>query len=352
MKIGILTFHRALNPGAVLQCYALQETLKSLGYEVEVINYKQPFVEYKIFDVRVFRYTFSKPRVVLGAIRRLFYNYFKIKKVLNNYEKFRHKYLVLTKVIKSREDFPKEDLYVIGSDQLWGLHCTGGIDEIFFGRFARPISSRVIGYAISSNIESINIIGSEKLKEYTNNFDILSFREFSIRDLVYKLTGKESRIDIDPTLLADRKIWSNLIKKEWSKRKYIYACLNRITGEELNLIKTKIKIIANRLNCDVVYGGQSPEDFVSIINYAKLIISSSFHGIAFSLIFEKSFLALNLNDGHDERTINILNQLGASETIVTKDFNPYLEIPELDYNVINKNKELLKADSINYLKQL
>ena len=163
MKIGILTLHRANNYGAALQCYALQCTLQSLGYDAWVIDYRQPDTErsYKPFQWNSIRQNIRKPKVfckeltirpLLAIIRQMAYN------------RFRSKYFHATQPVRHIADIPQDfDVYLIGSDQLWSIQCLGyNIEPAYFGEFPHPHDSRVCSYAISSNIQSLETIGKEK----------------------------------------------------------------------------------------------------------------------------------------------------------------------------------------------
>ena len=355
MKIGILTFHRAFNPGAVLQCYALQETLKNLGHKVEIINYKQPFVEYKNFDPSVFKLLLKKPRTVVGALRRWPINYIRSRKSLKYYRNFRNKYLNCTRVIKYKTSIPQNyDRYIIGSDQVWGLKWTNGIDEIFFGEFVHSANSNVIAYAISSNLESIQVIGKDKLKHYLSNFKTISFRERSIRDKVYQLTGIKGRLDIDPVLLADKSIWDKFTNKIKERSKFIFVCLYRLPANEYNRIIKRIKTFAQTINCFVIDYSISPHDFLTNIKYAQYVISSSFHGIALSIVFEKPLFPIVLNDGYDNRSIDLLKSLGAESALCDRNCDFTINLPNADLNYfdINHRLNILRNNSITYLKNI
>ena len=167
MKIGILTFHLAHNYGAVLQCYALQEALRQLGHEVRVINYRQPYIKgiYGIFNVRYF---FS----LLGHLRLKTLLYYlkhlgrRVKRT-RLYHSFRHTYWQETPSCSSR-NIPPMDAYVIGSDQVWSLHCTQFMDQVYWGQFSRPRQSRIIGYAISATLDSLSQIGEKEIRPGRN----------------------------------------------------------------------------------------------------------------------------------------------------------------------------------------
>ncbi len=348
-KVGILTFHIANNHGAILQCYALQEVLKKIGYDVEVIDYKQPHIKTTSppFSIRRLISLLLHPRALYGYIKSIPYRLEKNK----NFDIFRNKYLNISSSSYSRNTILHDiDTYVIGSDQVWSLHCTNGLDPVYFGDFKRKDSSKIIGYAISSNLKSIDTINEVDLTKYVNNFDILSFREQSISDAVLAKCGKHSRVDVDPTLLTDATLWDKMIDAKWADRKYILLYQVRGSKETRSTLKRKAEEQAKLLGCEVVNLGDpkySPIDFVSAFKYAQCVITSSFHASVFSVIFERPLQAVMLNDGHDGRYVNILKAIGAENMLVDINFKPVIK--NYDYVQILSRLENLRKYSIDYL---
>lgn len=348
MKIGILTFHRARNFGAVLQCYALQETLFQLGYDVKVIDYRQPTIEklYLPFSWDLFKKNF------LYIVRSLFRrpkNYIPILKFYS----FSKNHLKLSAPVYSAESMPQDyDVYIVGSDQVWGLNCTEFADDVYFGKFKKKKEAIIIGYAISTNEYSLKKIGEESLLNYANNFKILSFRESPVADYFNKM-GIKSRIDIDPTLLADKKVWNNLVNEKYKTQNYIITHFNRGSNEQILLLNKKAINIAEQLNCKVVNlsdYADSPVDFISLIKYSKYVITTSFHCIAFSLIFERNFYAVNLDDGLDSRQKELLMKINLDEVLVDVNFVP--SIRNINYKNVNMDLERMRQNSLDYLKNI
>lgn len=348
MRVGILTFHRAQNYGAVLQCFALQETLKKIGYNTLVIDYRQSYIEnvYKIFSLRRFFELIIHPNGLILYLLKIQ----KRKRRTKLFSAFRNKYIKITE--KCSKQVPQIfDLYIVGSDQLWGTkNCTNGIDNFYFGRFGHPKKSRVIGYAISSNMKSLLSIPQKELVELTKNFTYLSFREEAIKHYIENITGIIYRQDIDPTFLADVVTWEQILNKKWERKQYVLVY--EIPGRgRRGVLKSKATQLAKQLNCSVIDASTmeySPEDFVSLFKYATYVVTSSFHGTAFSLIFERSAYIVKWNDGHDLRYENLLKKIGADSMLVDPDFNPEYKL--IDYSEIRKKIEQLRLYSLAYLK--
>lgn len=355
MKIGILTFHRAHNYGAVLQCFALQEVLKGMGHEVEVIDYRQPWIEdfYKAFSMQVLRKRYK------GIKRscRYILNYSKRVKVVMAkrplYESFRDRYLSLSR--PCNKNLPQNyDAYIIGSDQLWGLHCIGDVpDPVYLGRFKHPSTSKVIGYAISTNKESIVRLSNTCLKEDIRNFDTLSLREQFAIDEVKRITAKDIDLCIDPTLLTTKETWEPLTtNSKWKNKKYVLIYQVRGSGEAKKYIFNTATDIAKQISddCEVVNINTdlpTVEEFVSMFKYASYVVTSSFHATVFSLIFNTPFFSVKLNDGKDGRYVNLLKSIGAEDKIIQVGDTVCLSKKSFD----NINEEILKLrrHSLDYL---
>ena len=355
MKVGILTYHRAHNYGAVLQCFALQEVIRKQGHEVEIIDYRQPFIE-KLY----------KPEVGIRHIIKLcFLLKFKklslyIKKCFgkfkrnNNFKEFRSSFLKCGKPFKGNLIPQNYDCYIIGSDQLWGLHCTNGYDPIYWGNFSKSLGVKVYGYAISGTTAYHNVLTVDEIKHNVGNFSKLSFREETLRDDIAKVTGLHADITLDPTLLTDTEIWTPLINRVWSKRNYIVLYQVRFIKGDERMLNRKAELFAKQLNCEVIDLSDmqySVEDFVSIIKYAKCVVTSSFHATVFSIIFGTPFYSFKLDDSHDDRYTDLLEKLHMSNHIVDKD-SVLSEIPFVNKDVIKKYLPLLQESSFRYLNSI
>lgn len=360
MKIGILTFHRAYNYGAVLQCYALKEVLKKMGHYVQVIDYRQPYIE-KAYK---FHFSFSKKRMKeINIIKVPFYiglcfsrdvkQYFIIKKKKKVFESFQNKYLDLT--VDCKTTIPLDfDRYVIGSDMLWSDECMGhSFDDIYLGKFQHKEGSRIIGYAISGTPDSLEKLGKETKFDFLSNFYSLSVREKTLSNIINKYTGKTVTQCIDPTLLTTKDLWSSLVEENIGKsnRKYLVTYFLRRVDKS---VYYRINNYAKSIGYEVVDIDVSPyavpisvEKFVSTIANANYIVTDSFHGLVFSMIFERPFHAMTFNDAHDMRYVDILKRIGLDNVIVTPDFMP--SIPLINYSIVYRNIETFRNSSLQFL---
>lgn len=351
MKIGIITYHRAHNYGAVLQCYALQEIIRAQGHEVEIIDYRQPFIEnlYNLSKIHWLKKNLFHPRKLLN-FKKIFDQNYSRNKI---FEEFRNQYLNTSKPF-SGESIPEYDLYVVGSDQMWSLNCVGNmIDNVYFGNFKRKIGSKLIGFSVSSNVDSLHMIESD-LSYFATRFNDISFREDLIAELVNKKLNCNYITTLDPTLCADKSIWDHMLNNVWAtKRDYIvvYHVKLRFASIVHNLILRQANRLAELNNWDVIdlsSGNYTVVDFVSAIKYAKCVVTSSFHATVFSVIFNRPLFSIKLHDGGDCRYTNLLESLGMTESSVDLDFDK--NTPQTyDDTVISNRLESLRTQSLKFL---
>nr|WP_298561094.1 polysaccharide pyruvyl transferase family protein [uncultured Prevotella sp.] len=354
MKIGILTFHLAHNYGAVLQCFALQETLRGIGHDVMVVNYQQPYVleQFKpkrLMGVRSFvRATFD------GNLKQYLHKGFLpfIKK--HNFDTFRKCYLNESVKCYGTEDIPEFELYIVGSDQPWNPDLTGGADLVYWGQFCRGKNTVLATYAMSGSLASIGKVGWDNVTRYCASFDFLSFREDSLKDKIAEVSKKTCVTSLDPTLLASADIWKPMINTKWSKRKYV---LLYHVGGPADVIETMTKEaqnIAAHENVDFIDLSRylySPSDFVSLIKYAQCIVTASFHAMVFSIIFKKPFVVVKTGQASDVRFHSLLGKLHLE--------NQCLKAPgkisisrDIDYSQVDTLLDGIRIDSMTYLKKI
>lgn len=353
MRIGILTFHRARNNGAFLQCYALQEALKKLGHDVSVIDYRQPVIEEsnKIFSCKHF---FQSVNSLRGFCRYLLKVLLSRLSAIPRWNRLRRKYLNLSSVVSTPNDMlPEFDLYLIGSDQLWNRYCTLDFDPVFFGNFSHKAKSRICGYAISTTVQDLVNMPIEMLQKNCKNFSFLSFREKNVCDYITSISSIPCRIDVDPTLLLNKGEWNKLIVKRIIKDNYI---LTSFLGWDykVNEVNRTLLEISEREKCKVVdiSCAKDPMEFLSLIKFAEKIYTTSFHATIFSLIFEKDFYAISDTKAISERCRFLLENLDCLDRFVPFSTIEKLNLPLIDYNLIGKKIGELRKRSLVYLQSL
>lgn len=345
MNIGIITFHRSHNYGSVLQAYALQKWLLKNNADNEILDLYTEESEqtYKIFRRPKTLHDFGRILFTL-----LFYVQYRGK--FNKFSNFILNKLILSKkTYRTNYDLNQAKLpythYISGSDQIWNTACFD-FNWAYFLNFVK--NGKKIAYATSfgpiGEAEQKNI---QQVAEYIKRYNCLSVREKGSADFVKKITGLTPTIALDPTLLLVKKDWEKLLpKKATRKGKYIFFYTLKNTPDEYEIVKQigimlKLPVVISKVQClnDLINGfkfelDSGPEDFLSLINEAKLVLISSFHGTVFSLMFEKDFYSIN--GDKDNRISSLLENVGCFNRCIN--INNYrekiLNEQQIDYSVV------------------
>ena len=346
MKLGILTFHCAHNYGAILQCFALQSYLKSLGHEVEIIDYRPWYL------VRVYR----KNSLNLWISRSLIRTLNKLKNELrthhlrvrrfNNFDYFINSHLNLSPYSPDM-DFNEYDALFIGSDQVWNKFiCGGKYDPVYFGMNAK---CPLIPYAASNKLTSLTDEESIFFKTQLDRFSFISVRESKLQEILQPLTLKEIKHVLDPTLLANDILFNEIEDKQPIKDKYVLIYEIDEHPEVINQAELFAKqhgyniiILSAFIQAtDLSRRDQtaSPSDFINYIRHAECIFTTSFHGTALSIISKRKFFSFRQNNSSDMRIQSLLNMMELEDRFV--DMNAELNNDDIDYSIIevklNKN---------------
>lgn len=357
MKIGILTLHRALNYGAVLQTMGLYNYLKKMNYQVEIID----FVPNKIYGYYNYK-IFSKPITMRSVISKTL-RYKRNKKEFKAFEDFVRENLPLSKKcyteMELKEIINQYDSIICGSDQIWNPKATAGMTNVYYLNFIKNNKIRKISYAASyGNINTVTEI-EENLKEYFKSFTAISVREEEAVEKTKQLYNKDVKRLIDPSMLMEKEEYRSKEKEIVVPARYILV----YKLKENDIMTNKAIEIAKILNIKIVSLGKKipnsiflktigPGEFLYLCDHAEYILTNSFHGTVFSLIYNKPFLTFE-NGNYNSRMETILNITNQQKRMVTK--NEKVEkllrllINKEDYdfeNIIekelNKSKEFLK----------
>lgn len=362
MRIGIITFHNALNAGAVLQAYALQTFLSQLGHQVEFINYN-PIRRYTFRN-----YIAKSPFVMFNKWRNIFYG--KRYTKLNNFNKVLS---LSSQTYLSYEDLSSRpmdyDLYIAGSDQIWNFYTS--LSPIYLLDFV-PANKKKIAYAASMGQCRIDKSLYTAFKDKLMRFDAISLREKNGVDFVNTLLqGEKQAIQaLDPTLLSDASIYDPIIEKIETGNTpyictYILAELDKENADIVSYIKAKlgrdILNVRNPDTCIYLHKAKNkivtPYKWLYAIKNSEFVICSSFHAVVFSLIFHKPFVALVppdcKNKGGNMRINTLLENVGLLNRIIphfdTEQINQTIITP-INWNEIDRRIKGLREPSINFLK--
>ena len=369
-KVGILTFHAAHNYGSVLQAYALQCIVKTkCGCNCEIIN----FITYRQKEMYSIFYNINSIKDILRNIRVRLYKYRIRKNRFEYFNKFIENYLNLgEKIYRCREELEKDiDKYstlICGSDQIWNITIKD-FDYSYFAPFKGEF--RKISYAPSCGGDAIfnKIQSNKEIKEYINDFNSLSVRENIAKDMLSKITDKEINVVLDPTLLIRKEEWDNVCSDRAIKEEYIFFYSIDYNDDVVKMVKR----ISKKLNLPVYIlfttpaaykkslinfkfvKNESPENFISLIKNAKLVLSNSFHGTVFSIIYRKAFYVLRgtYDDkvNTDDRISTLLGKFNIKDREINiKNLNEKFISCFMDYSSNEKYINLEIEKSIEYLR--
>ena len=354
MKIGILTFHCAHNYGAVLQCYATQEFLRSKGYDVEIINYRPKYLlqPYLLFNIR--RIISRNPILMLKKVIKEILTFHIRYKRWKGFEKFINNRLILSEWVEKTSISSKYDIYIVGSDQIWNNGITNR-DDIYFCKFPfEKGCKKYISYAAS--MEATTLDKNALYKNLLNDFDAISVREKNIQNLLTPYTNLPIQHVLDPTLMVSPKIWDSLPSKSDNKDKYVvvYQVAEnpntiRIAEHIAKQIGTKVKILVAWIgrNSSIKFQDATPEEFVNTIRNAACVVTTSFHGTAFSLIFNRPFYTIKLSNSGNTRSTSLLKSISLEDRLIG--INDFPSFSDIDYNNVNNKLEILRKESQEFL---
>lgn len=349
-KIGILTFHKAHNYGAVLQVAALIHFLVNNGFYAEAINYlSPPNKRYRLF-------LFFKRRNILKLFWELCFVFWRKYIRHKAFEQFIATYVTQSQHPVKNIDGLKGmdyDVYVVGSDQVWNTRITSGFDDIYWGNFTTGKKATKISYAASSENYPYDQKDVERVRSGLRNFDALSVRENRFAAYLQQMTSQEISTVVDPTLLVPSAFWDDLaiIPKNYGRFVLVYQVVeNRAVLSFANKLKkqldsqvfemcAKIKGSITRKN---IIETASPEEFLGYFKTAQCVVTTSFHGTAFSLIFGKPFYFIKLQNNANRSTA-LLHEIGLQDRIVS--ITDDIVFSDIDYEC--PNQALLKKRALS-----
>ena len=356
MKIGILTFHCAHNYGAVLQCYATQKFLQQNGYDVEIINYRPQYLlePYRIFTIR--RFLSRNPIYIIKSILWEFILFpIRLKRYIG-FEKFIKEKLNVSHKITDVALLSKYDIFIVGSDQIWNSKISCGFDDVYFCNFPfDKKNKKYISYAASIELGHLDNEGRQYLSTQLKHFDKISVREVDAVDILNSITKKSVFHVLDPTLMVSSDLWDAFPKTTMNEKYVLVYQVRknentiRIAKEIADQIGAKIKVLVAWLQPELKDTNQiaTPEEFIDNIRNASCIITTSFHGTAFSTINKKPFYTVRLNDGADNRSDSLLRSLRLEDRIINFDDSPVFS--RIDYSQVYPILEELRQNSQEYL---
>ena len=318
MKIGTITFHWVTNYGAVLQAYALQKFLLNSGFETEIINYVPYAVKY---------------RRILSDVKR-----FDINNLIKEYKinVFRKKNMKFSRKKYYKNDQLKEtnqvyDFFICGSDQVWNewfiLHSESSINLSYFLNFANDNKKR-ISYATSFGTDKLSEKVIMMVEPELKKFHSINVRENTGKKIINDI-GFDADVVVDPTLLLERQYYEKLIDQNDNYRKFDLFSYILHHGQEkaknINDYIYKNYFSSEKL---IKYDGEpiSINEWVYNSKNSRLVVTNSFHGAIFAIIFHTPFIMIPVEGSKmNDRIITLLSTLGLEKRLVENYDTSYID---------------------------
>lgn len=346
MNVKLLTIWHEMNYGAELQAYATIKILKQLGHDVEMINFLLSDQSTPNLNGRIGKCISS-----IGPAHKKFDSFWK-----NNIPVTR-RYRTITDV---QQNPPQADVYLVGSDQVWNPEITRQFATFYFLDFGDD-SIRRVSYASSFGVPQWNADSLTKnVSELLHRFAFLSCREQSGVDILRETFGLSSSLVMDPTLLFNdyTELTGNLTQQLTLVYYPLYDDPSLFNYANDLAKRLDLKLINNKWSKKILgaftWDRASVEEWVKNIAESKFVVTRSFHGLAFSILYRKSFAIIASKNNRGTRIINLLNLLGLSDRY----YESFQECEKaqpwnrpIDYDSVHAKLELLRNNSINYLEK-
>lgn len=345
----IITMHCPLNYGAILQTYALQTYLESLELKVEIIDYRPEYIVCDQSLMYVGDELYNR-----NILTRWAYRFLKAPSKIARRREFRQfakNELHLTPEYKTCEEIRKAnldaDFFFCGSDQIWNVVSGAHRDPAYFLAFA-PEGRKTISYAASGNLPI-----TDEVKSITfpmiNKIDCISMREDSTINSIQPYIEKHIAHVCDPVFLLRSDEWRQLYRKHSSfsiKKKYV---LVYPMGNGGDITINQGRKLANQVNLPLYEISASqkkdaridrrfnvtPYDFLALIDNAEYVVTNSFHGTSFSIIFEKQFWTC-VAEGSNQRITSLLGETGIIDRLLIGESEPSV-VKRIDFKSVKQN---------------
>lgn len=356
MRVGIIT-KIGKNYGAVLQAYALKTYLERMGLNASIINYmhKQSKKTYRVCPYK------WGPRGTIANIKSLM-RFSVIKKSSKKFDEFKNMKLNLLGEYESYDQLltspPDCNIYISGSDQVW--NPTISFDPAYYLTFGSDKVKRA-SYAASIGVTQIPNDIKDEFKKRLSIFDLISVREETAKQTLSEF-GIDAKTAVDPTLLLDSREWNKIaidppITKPFilcymvSTPDYVQqliALIKRQTGLPVyNIVTSSYPAPIG----DYQIWDAGPEEFVGYFKNAHMVITSSFHGTVFSVIYRKPFVSM-LYKATGSRVSDLLSNLGLQDRIV-EDVGSYNEdLLKINFDEATNKLGLMKSNSKEIINQI
>ncbi|MDO9594865.1 MAG: polysaccharide pyruvyl transferase family protein [Lutibacter sp.] len=362
MKVGILTFHKAKNYGAVLQAYALKTTLKKLKVNPYIIN------RYAGSKSIIHKLYFTLwPKYILQRITWFSFDRFAKQHLIPKTRKYSS--------VKSLNKFNKYenfDVVIVGSDQVWRMEFSA-IGYNYFLDFIKSNTIKKISYAASFGNDEWkkDLSITTNIKQMLNDFSSISVREISGVKICSDVFNTKATHVLDPTLLLNEKEYDSLLlKNPFSNNENVlvsYILGNQESVKYCNLFAKKNNLDYtdlyyvyqfNSVFSPLEYGRKhylhlTVNEWITQIKYAKYLVVNSYHATIFAIIFKKQFIVVDHPSGGTGRITSLLEQLGLQDRFIShiSGISLNLFMKQINWDLVDMKLAIEKEKSIVYLKE-
>jgi hypothetical protein len=334
MNISILTHPLGANYGGILQAFALSTYLKKQGHKVYVLNRNanMPFLK------RIFK-------LIMVFFRNSRYN----NPRYQHLQRFVKQYIPYSKPLYTSAQMAafirKNNVQasIVGSDQVWRASFAMKYDYDYFLNFV-PTGVKHISYAASFGLSKweYNERQTRNIKQLVKNFDAVSVRESEGVTLCQMYLDVKAEHVLDPTMLLHAEEYNVITSPRIVQEDYIFVYwLGSVEEKQKAIAEANIE---GRKLVDLSLRGNEPlmpiEDWLSYIKYAYQVLTDSFHGCVFSILFKRQFTIYANNSGGNGRLMSLFAMLGID-----------LAADYIDYDIIDKRLEEYRGKSYTFLKQ-
>ena len=363
-KIKTITCHDVYNVGASLQAYALQEYLKSLGHDVEIIDYKPEYlVHYKLTGIANIKYDKPILREIYTLIKFPGRLKARLSKRKRKFDFFTQNFLTVTDISyssneKLKSNPPIADIYFAGSDQIWNTLFQNGRDPAFYLEFV-PQNAIKASYAASFATEDIVEEYKPQVKKWLSDMDYISVREKNGISIINNLGVKNVIQVLDPVFLLKKDRWIEMETKLEISEPYIllydFDCNEKIGEYTRKVAKKngwKVYSILKNPYCDRDFEQEGPTEFLWLIDHSEFVISNSFHATAFSIIFEKQFEVFERKEDINTRIRELVKSLDLENRILNEKKIQQTQSELIEYKIVRTLLEKNIVESQNYIKDV
>lgn len=357
-KVGIVSIFRTGNYGGTLQAYALMKAINDNGYgDAEIINYCCDAIKGKI-DFRYLKKT-GVVRTTAAIIDKIIYlpRMKKVNKFINSYvsgEEMKKEHLTALN--------NKYDIFLTGSDQLWNPDIQQG-DYYYLLDFITE-NDKKRSYASSFGKKILPEQYKEKYKQLLSEYEVITVREKAGEEIVYDLLGTRPKVVLDPTLLLTSKQWKQILPKKIRSENYIFTY--RLTYSDL--LTHVVKKVQKKLDEPVMaapfllgycprsksYLALSSLEWVRGIYDSNYVVTDSFHGVVFAIIFSKQFYYVVTTSTVKERLSRLetlLENLGIKNRVIESVEECEFK-NQIDYVGVQERLSCLRSQSLEILKEI